>query len=86
MRTLVARDFNRIFETCDFILSPVAPTTAYHIGEKTSDPLEMYLGDIYTVPVNIAGVPALSLPCGSDQDGMPVGMQLIGRHFSEAQL
>ncbi len=86
VRTLVVRDFNRIFETCDFILSPVAPTVAYHIGEKTSDPLEMYLGDVYTVPVNIAGVPALSLPCGSDQDGMPVGMQLIGRHFSEAQL
>lgn len=61
----------------------MAPTTAYKIGEKTKDPLEMYLGDVYTVPVNIAGLPALSLPCGKDHGGLPIGMQLIGKPFSE---
>lgn len=86
VRTLVVNDYNRIFEQCDFILSPVAPTTAYRIGEKTQSPLEMYMGDVYTVPVNIAGVPALSMPCGSDSSGLPIGMQLIGRPFSEPLL
>ena len=86
VRTLVKQDYERVLEKCDMILSPVAPTTAYRIGEKTSDPLTMYMGDICTVPVNIAGVPALSLPCGADEDGLPVGMQLIGRMFGEATL
>lgn len=86
VRTLVMKDFSKIFETCDFILSPVAPTTAYKLGEKTSNPLEMYMGDIYTVPVNIAGIPSLSLPCGTDSKGLPVGMQLIGKAFDEATL
>ena len=86
VRTLVLRDYQRIFEDFDAVLSPVAPTTAYRIGEKTTDPLEMYLGDIYTVPVNIAGLPALSLPCGRDADGLPVGMQLTGPAFSEPAL
>ena len=86
VRTLIVNDYNRIFEQCDCILSPVAPTTAYKIGEKTSNPLEMYLGDIYTVPVNIAGVPALSMPCATASNGLPVGMQLIGRPFSEPVL
>lgn len=85
-RTLIARDFERIFSTCDAVISPVAPTVAYKLGEKTADPLEMYLGDIYTVPVNIAGLPALSLPCGKDAQGLPVGMQLIGKAFSEPLL
>ena len=86
VRTLVLRDYQRIFEDFDAVLSPVAPTTAYRIGEKTTDPLEMYLGDIYTVPVNIAGLPALSLSCGRDADGLPVGMQLTGPAFSEPAL
>lgn len=86
VRTLIVNDYNRIFEKCDFILSPVAPTTAYKIGEKTADPLSMYLGDIYTVPVNIAGLPSLSMPCADAQDGLPIGMQLIGRPFSEPEL
>ena len=86
VRTLVMRDFTRVFETCDIILSPVAPTTAYKLGEKASNPLEMYMGDIYTVPVNIAGIPSLSLPCGTDSRGLPVGMQLIGKAFDEAAL
>lgn len=86
VRTLIIRDFNKIFENHDFIISPVAPTTAYKIGEKTADPIEMYLGDIYTVPVNIAGLPAISMPCGFDGEGMPVGLQLIGKVFSEKTL
>ena len=86
VRTLIVNDYNRIFEQCDCILSPVAPTTAYKIGEKTSNPLEMYLGDIYTVPVNIAGLPALSMPCATADSGLPVGMQLIGPAFSEPAL
>lgn len=86
VRTLIQREFDRALESCDLILAPVAPTTAYKIGEKTSDPLQMYLGDVCTVPVNIAGLPALSLPCGEDRDGLPVGMQLIGKAYSEALL
>lgn len=86
VRTLIKREFERVLQTCDMILAPVAPTTAYRLGEKTGDPLQMYLGDIYTVPVNIAGLPALSLPCGKDAEGLPIGMQLIGRAFGEAEL
>ena len=86
VRTLITRDYSRIFAACDCILSPVAPTTAYKIGEKTANPLEMYLGDIYTVPVNIAGLPGLSMPCAAASDGRPVGMQLIGPAFSEPLL
>lgn len=86
VRSLIMKEFSAVLETCDLILSPVAPTVAYRIGEKTQNSVEMYLGDAYTVPVNIAGVPALSLPCGKDSDGMPIGMQLIGRHFSEPLL
>ena len=83
VRTLIINEFNRIFDNNDFIISPVAPTVAYRLGEKVSDPVEMYAGDIYTVPVNIAGLPALSMPCGTDKDGLPVGLQLIGKAFSE---
>lgn len=83
VRTLIKREYDAIFENYDMVLAPVAPTTAYKIGEKSSDPLEMYMGDIYTVPINIAGLPAISLNAGFDSDGMPVGMQLIGKPFSE---
>lgn len=86
VRGLIKKSFNEAFEKCDMILSPVAPTTAYRIGENVSDPLKMYLGDIYTVSVNLAGIPAVSLPCGFDSDGLPIGMQLIGQSFSEAKL
>ena len=86
VRTLIKQDFDKIFERCDMVLSPVAPTTAYRLGEKRGDPLRMYLGDVYTVPVNIAGLPALSLPCGEDKAGLPIGMQLIGRPFGESGL
>lgn len=86
VRSVIVNDFSRVFENNDFIISPVAPTTAYKLGEKTADPIEMYLGDIYTVPVNIAGLPAISISCGRDGDGMPIGMQLIGRAWSEKTL
>lgn len=86
VRTLVIRDVTRVLEGCDALLGPVAPTTAYRLGEKTMSPLEMYLGDIHTVPVNIAGIPGLSMPCGVDGDGMPVGLQLMGPAFSEPLL
>ncbi len=86
VRSLVTADFRKVFEQNDFILSPVAPTPAYKIGEKSADPLEMYMGDAYSVPVNIAGVPALSLPCGKTETGLPIGCQLIGAAFSEPLL
>lgn len=85
VRTKIMNDFKRIFAHSQCILSPVCPTVAYPIGEKITDPLAMYMGDIYTVPVNIAGLPALSVPCGAD-NGMPVNAQLIGSAFSEKLL
>ena len=86
VRSLVKKDFENALKKSDIILSPVAPTVAYKIGEKTGDALTMYLGDAYSVPINIAGVPALSLPCGKGEGGMPVGMQLIGPMFGESLL
>ena len=86
VRTLIINEFNKNFEKYDVILTPTSPTTAFKIGEKSNSPLEMYLADLYTVPVNIAGVPALSIPCGIDSKGLPVGLQLIGKHFDEETL
>jgi aspartyl-tRNA(Asn)/glutamyl-tRNA(Gln) amidotransferase subunit A len=86
VRRLIAQDFAAAFEVCDVIAGPVAPTVAYKLGEKTADPVQMYLGDIFTTLVNLAGLPALSTPCGFGEGGMPVGLQLIGRAFSEARL
>lgn len=83
VRTIIRNDFENAFEKYDIILTPTAPTTAFTIGEKTTDPLQMYLEDTCTVSINIASVPAMSLPCGFDSNGMPVGMQLIGRAFGE---
>lgn len=80
---LICKAFNEAFEKYDFLIGPVAPTTALKIGEGLSDPLAMYLGDIYTVMINIAGLPSLALPCGFDSDNMPIGMQLIGKPFDE---
>ena len=79
VRTLIKRDFDEAFKRCDVIVTPTAPTTAFKIGEKTQDPLQMYLSDIFTISANLAGLPALSLPCGFDTDGMPIGLQLIGK-------
>jgi aspartyl-tRNA(Asn)/glutamyl-tRNA(Gln) amidotransferase subunit A len=83
VRTLIRHDFERAFEQCDLIATPVAPTTAFKLGEKTSDPLQMYLSDIFTISVNLAGLPGLSIPCGYDANGMPIGLQLIGPPFGE---
>lgn len=85
IRRLIANDFVAAFKSCDVILGPTAPTPAFRIGEKISDPVQMYLFDIYTISVNLAGLPGLSLPCGQAA-GLPVGLQLIGNYFSEARL
>ena len=85
-RTMIKDAYNSIFERFDMIISPVAPTTAYKLGENLDDPMKMYLGDIYTVSVNLAGLPAVSLPCGFDGNGLPVGMQLVGSPFREDML
>jgi aspartyl-tRNA(Asn)/glutamyl-tRNA(Gln) amidotransferase subunit A len=83
VRTLIRRDFERAFETCDVVMAPVAPTTAFKLGEKTDDPLTMYLSDIFTISVNLAGLPGMSIPCGYDGAGLPIGLQIIGAPFSE---
>lgn len=86
VKSLIRDAFSSAFGCCDLLLTPVAPTTAPRLGESLSDPLQMYLSDIYTVSVNLAGLPGLSMPCGQDGNGMPIGAQLIGPHFGEATL
>jgi aspartyl-tRNA(Asn)/glutamyl-tRNA(Gln) amidotransferase subunit A len=86
IRRLIARDFAQAFEKCDLILGPTAPSTAFRIGALIDDPVQMYLNDIFTIPAPLAGIPALSIPCGFDASGLPVGLQLMGTHFSEARL
>lgn len=86
IRHLIADDFNKAFEQVDVIAGPVNPTTAFKLGEKTDDPVQMYLGDIYTLPINLAGLPAISHPAGFDGNGLPIGMQLIGNYWSEPKL
>jgi len=85
VRHLIKDEFDKLFKEADLVLTPVAPTTAFEFGSK-KDPLEMYLSDIYTISVNLAGVPAISLPIGKDKDNMPIGMQLIAKHFDEQTL
>lgn len=85
-KALIKQEFDRAFEKYDMILSPAAPSTAPRLGESLSDPLQMYLGDIYTVSVNLAGLPGITVPCGMDDKGLPIGMQLIGDCFSEKKL
>ena len=85
-KALIKQAFDQAFETYDVILGPTAPTTAPEIGKSLSDPLKMYLGDIYTVAVNLAGLPAMSLPCGMDKKGLPIGLQLIGDCFQEKKI
>jgi aspartyl-tRNA(Asn)/glutamyl-tRNA(Gln) amidotransferase subunit A len=82
VRTLIKRDYEKAFEKCDLLLSPTAPTSAFKMGEKTADPLSMYLSDIATIPVNLAGLPAISIPCGFS-NGLPVGLQITGKAFDE---
>ncbi len=83
VRTLIKNDFERAFTQVDLLVTPTTPTAAFRIGEKTADPLQMYLSDIFTISVNLAGLPALSLPCGFTSDNVPVGLQFIGKHFDE---
>jgi len=86
LRRLIAQDFAEAFDACDVIMGPTAPTTAFDLGAKRTDPVQMYLSDIYTVAVNLAGLPGMSVPCGFGDDGRPVGLQIIGNYFSEARL
>jgi aspartyl-tRNA(Asn)/glutamyl-tRNA(Gln) amidotransferase subunit A len=86
VRRLIARDFAEVFKRCDVIMGPTSPTTAFGIGDKMSDPVQMYLNDIYTIPANLAGLPGLSIPCGFDGKGLPVGLQIVGNYFGEAKM
>jgi aspartyl-tRNA(Asn)/glutamyl-tRNA(Gln) amidotransferase subunit A len=85
-RRLMTREFQETFAKVDVLVCPTSPCTAFKFGEKSSDPLAMYLSDIATIPANIAGVPAISVPCGVDANGLPIGLQITGPHLSEAQL
>ncbi len=86
LRRLIAQDFVEAFKQCDVIMGPTSPTTAFKLGEKSSDPVQMYLSDIYTIAVNLAGLPGMSIPCGFDGGGLPVGLQIIGNYFDEARM
>jgi len=86
VRTLVQRDFAAAFATCDALVTPTTPTTAFALGERLADPMTMYLADVFTVGANIAGLPGLSLPCGQGSTGLPIGVQILGPHFAEATL
>ena len=86
MKALIKKAFDEAYEKYDLLLTPVAPTTAPKLGASLSDPLQMYLSDIYTVSVNLAGLPGLSMPCGLDDQGMPIGAQLIGPALGESKV
>jgi aspartyl-tRNA(Asn)/glutamyl-tRNA(Gln) amidotransferase subunit A len=86
VRTLIRKDFETVFEECDVIVTPTYPTSAFKIGEKVNDPLNMYLSDIFTIPANLAGIPAISLPCGFTGEGLPIGLQLLSNSFQEEKL
>jgi len=86
VRTLIRQDFEEAFQNVDLIVTPVTPTPAFRFGAKANDPLQMYLSDIFTISANLAGVPAISLPCGFSREGLPIGFQLIGRPFAEETL
>ena len=86
VRTLIQNDFAKAFESCDIIISPVAPTPAFKIGENVDDPLTMYLSDIFTLSANMAGIPGLSVPCGVSSTGLPMGLQILGKRFDEVSV
>jgi len=86
VRRLIARDFAEAFKLCDLIMGPTSPTTAFPLGAKTDDPVQMYLNDIFTIPAPLAGLPGLSIPCGFDAKGLPVGLQIMAGHFAEARM
>jgi aspartyl-tRNA(Asn)/glutamyl-tRNA(Gln) amidotransferase subunit A len=86
VRRLIARDFAEAFEACDLIVGPASPSVAYDIGTKSSDPVQMYLDDLYTIPINLAGLPGMSIPCGVGARGRPVGLQIVGNYFDESRM
>jgi aspartyl-tRNA(Asn)/glutamyl-tRNA(Gln) amidotransferase subunit A len=86
VRTLITQDFKKAFEKCDAIFCPTAPSAAFKIGEKIDDPIQMYLTDVFTIPVNMAGLPGIAIPGGFSQEGLPIGLQLIASHFEESRL
>ncbi|MBE9505121.1 MAG: Asp-tRNA(Asn)/Glu-tRNA(Gln) amidotransferase subunit GatA, partial [Proteobacteria bacterium] len=86
VRTLISNDFKDAFKQCDVIVTPTVPSPAFKTGEKTTDPLQMYLSDIFTISCNLAGLPGISLPCGFSDGGLPIGLQIIGNHFDEATI
>ena len=83
VRALLANDFAQAFTKVDAIVSPTAPTVAFKLGQKTDDPVAMYLNDIYTVTANLVGIPGISVPCGNSKEGLPIGLQILGKHFDE---
>ncbi|MDP3259051.1 MAG: amidase, partial [Thermodesulfovibrionales bacterium] len=85
-RTLIKADFEKAFNSVDMIVTPTSPTAAFKSGEKTDDPLQMYLSDIFTISVNLAGIPAISIPCGFTSNNLPIGLQIIGKHFDEESI
>jgi aspartyl-tRNA(Asn)/glutamyl-tRNA(Gln) amidotransferase subunit A len=86
VRRLIKQDFDNAFKKCDIILTPTSPFTAFKINEKTSDPLEMYLSDVYTTSANLAGIPGMSIPISRDKNGLPIGLQLLGNQFEESKI
>jgi aspartyl-tRNA(Asn)/glutamyl-tRNA(Gln) amidotransferase subunit A len=84
VRTLLTRDFDAAFAKVDAILTPTSPTAAFRLGEKSNDPLAMYLADIYTVTADLAGIPGISVPCGETREKLPIGLQILGKHFDES--
>jgi aspartyl-tRNA(Asn)/glutamyl-tRNA(Gln) amidotransferase subunit A len=86
VRTLVKQDYDQAFEKFDVLITPTAPSPAFKIGEKSADPIELYLQDVCTIPINLAGIPAISIPCGYNREGLPIGLQIIGKAFSEEML
>jgi aspartyl-tRNA(Asn)/glutamyl-tRNA(Gln) amidotransferase subunit A len=86
VRTLLTRDFEEAFAKVDAIITPTSPTPAFRLGEKVDDPLSMYLADIFTVTADLVGVPGISIPCGNSREGLPIGMQIMARHFDESTL
>ena len=86
VRKLIANDFIETFKECDLILTPTAPSAAFALNEKQDDPIKMYLNDVFTVPASLAGIPGISIPYGKDKSGLPLGIQLLGKHFDEQEI
>ena len=86
VQQIIKNEFNKAFKLCDVIICPTSPFTAFKLGEKVNDHIKMYLSDIFTVPINIASLPAISIPCGSDENNLPIGLQIIGNMFDEQKI